>query len=260
MIFELEGADRVGDPFDRIFQAVRPVVHRVDFPGAAGPVMLGVHDPVHDRVAHIEVGRGHVDLRPERLRAVGKLAGLHPGEEVEVFLDRAVAPGAGSSRLGRGAARGAHLFGGHIADVGFPLFDQIDRVIVHLLEVVARETEPVLPVGAEPADVGQDRLDIFGLLLRGIGVVEAEVEQAVVFGRHGVVQADRLRMPDVEIAVRFRGEPGVNATAELPGFFVVGDDLFNEMKLFFARRAVFFFLFEPVTLLRLCHCSPLNFL
>ena len=42
--------------------AVREVVHRIDAPLVAGAVMLGVQDAVHHRVAHVQIGRGHVDL------------------------------------------------------------------------------------------------------------------------------------------------------------------------------------------------------
>ena len=55
MVFKLQRADGVGDAFDGVALAVRPVVHRVDAPLVAGAVMVGVEDAVHDRVAQIEV-------------------------------------------------------------------------------------------------------------------------------------------------------------------------------------------------------------
>ena len=85
--------------------AVREVVHRIDAPLVAGAVMLGVQDAVHHRVAHVEVGRRHVDLGAQGARAVGELAGLHAREQVEVLLDGAVAVRALLAGLGE-ACRG----------------------------------------------------------------------------------------------------------------------------------------------------------
>ena len=65
MVGELERAHGVGDVLDGIRLAVGVVVHGVDAPLVAGAVMRGVQDAVHDRVAHVEVGRGHVDLGAE---------------------------------------------------------------------------------------------------------------------------------------------------------------------------------------------------
>ena len=59
---EFEGADRVGDPFDRIALAMRIVVHRIDAPFVTRAVMLGVQDAVHDRVAEQHVRVRHVDF------------------------------------------------------------------------------------------------------------------------------------------------------------------------------------------------------
>ena len=118
VVFELQRADGMRDAFDGVGLPVREVVHRIDAPLVAGAVMLGVQDAVHHRVAHVEVGRGHVDLGPQGARAVGKFAGLHALEQVEVLFDGAVAIGAVLARLGQRAAVLAHFLGGQIADVG----------------------------------------------------------------------------------------------------------------------------------------------
>ena len=125
-----------GDPLERVGLAVGAVVGRIDAPLVARAVVRGVQDAVHDRVAHVEVGRGHVDLRPQRARAVGKLAGPHPPEQVEVLLDRAVAVGAVAARLGERAAVLADLVGRQVADVGLAGLDQLLGPLVELLEVV----------------------------------------------------------------------------------------------------------------------------
>ena len=119
----------------------------------ARAMMRGVQDAVHHRVAHVEVGRGHVDLGPQRARAVGEFAGPHALEQVEVLLGRPVAVGAVLARPGERAAVFAHLVGVQIADVGLAGVDQLLGPLVKLLEIVGGVEQPVVPVEAEPADV-----------------------------------------------------------------------------------------------------------
>ena len=57
------------------------------------------------------------------------------------------------------------------------------------------------PVESEPAHVGLDRVDVLLLLLDGVRVVEAQVAAAAELLGDAEVQADRLGVPDVEVAV-----------------------------------------------------------
>ena len=89
------------------------------------------------------------------------------------------------------------------------------------------------PVEAKPAYVPLDGVDVFLLLLHGIGIVEAKVAAAAVFDRKSEVQADRLCVAEMQIAVRLwwkarddalhqaAGEVGLDHVAnEIPGLFV----------------------------------------
>ena len=87
VILELQRAQRMRDVLERVGQGVRVVVHRVDAPRVAGPVVGRPADPVERRIAHVHVGRRHVDLCAQHQRAVREFAGPHPGEQVEAFLD-----------------------------------------------------------------------------------------------------------------------------------------------------------------------------
>ena len=80
VVFEFKRAQRVGDAFQRITDAVRVVIHRVDFPRLASTVMGGVADAEQRRVAQIDVGRGHVDARAQDVGALGELAAAHARE------------------------------------------------------------------------------------------------------------------------------------------------------------------------------------
>ncbi len=69
----------------------------------------------------------------------------------------------------------------------------------------------LLPGKAEPADGIDDRIDVFLLLLLGIGVVETQMAAAAVILRQPEVQADRLGVAEVQVAVGF----GRKARADL---------------------------------------------
>ena len=229
MVGELERAHGVGDVLDGVGLAVRVVVHGIDAPLVAGAVVRGVEDAVHDRIAHVEVGRGHVDFGAEDAAAVGELALLHADEEVEIFFDGPVAIRAVFAGLGEGAAVLADFVGGEVVDVGLAGLDELDGPLVELAEVVGGVAE-ALPVEAEPADVFLDGVDVLLLFFFGIGVVEAQVGFAAELVGEAEVDADGLGVADVEVAVGLGGKAGLDdGVAELFGADVLGDDVVEEV-------------------------------
>jgi hypothetical protein len=76
-----------------------------------------------------------------------------------------------------------------------------------------------------------DRIQVFLLLPGGIRVVEAEVATAAELAGDPEVEADRLRVADVKVAIRFgreaRDDRLVPALAQ-----VGGDDLADEVAAF----------------------------
>jgi hypothetical protein len=201
--------DGVGEP-------VRPVVHGVDAPAVLGAVVGRAADPVHDGIAHVHVGRGHVDLRAQGPGAVLELARAHAAEEVEVLLHRAVPVGARPAGLGEGAAVLAHLVGREIVHVGLALADQVLRPPVQLLEIVGGVVEVLAPVEAQPVHVGHDRLDVLHALLGGIGVVEAQMAGAAEIASEAEVEADALGVADVEVAVGLGGKRVITRPPKRP--------------------------------------------
>ena len=73
VVFKFQCTDGVGDALDAVRLPVRPVVHRVDAPVAAGAVVLGVEDAVQHRIAQVQVGRGHIDFGAQDFCAVREL-------------------------------------------------------------------------------------------------------------------------------------------------------------------------------------------
>ena len=199
-------AQRVRHALDRVRLPVGVVVHRVDAPPVARAVVAGVEDAVHHRIAQVDVGRGHIDLGPQRARAFGELAPAHALEQVQVFLHRAAAVRALFTRFGQRPAVLAHLVRAQVADIGLALFNQLDRPQVELLEVIRGVVLAVLPVVAQPMDILFDRIDVFGVFLDRVGVVVAQVALAAKGFRQAEIDADRLGMADVQIAVGFGGK------------------------------------------------------
>ena len=89
--------------------------------------------------------------------------------------------------------------------------DQVFGHVVQLVEVVAGIVQVfclLLPAETQPLDRIDDRVDVFLLFLFRIGVVEAQVAAAAVIAREAEIEADRLGMADVQVAVRLGREAG----------------------------------------------------
>ncbi len=91
------------------------------------------------------------------------------------------------------------------------------------------------PVEAEPAHVGLDGVDIFLLFLHRIGVVEAQVAAPAEFLRDAEIQADRLGVADMEVAVRLGRKAGHHLFGAA-GVEVGLDDVADEVAPGFRRR------------------------
>ena len=204
------------------------VVGGVDAPGVAGARVLRVQDAVQHGVAQVDVGRRHVDLRAQDARAVGELTGAHAREEVEALGHRPVPPRARGAGLGERAPVLADLVGAEVVHVGLAGRDEGDGPLVQLLEVVRGEVQVLAPVEPEPAHVRLDGVDVLLLFLHRVGVVEAQVAAAAELAGDAEVEADRLGVTDVEVAVGLRreaGDDGLHAALAEVG----GDDLADEV-------------------------------
>ena len=205
----LQRAQAVGDALQRVLNGVGEVVHRKDAPLGALPVVVDEADAVDDGVAHVEVAAGQVDLGAEGHLALLHLAVLHLFKQPQVLLDGPVAVGGHGGNTDV-AAVGLEFLRRQLTDIGKALLDELHRVLIVLLEIVAAVEEPVAPVEAQPVDILLDGVHIFGVLLGGVGVVHAQVAQAVILLGSAEVDAQGLAVTDVQIAVGLRRETGVD--------------------------------------------------
>jgi hypothetical protein len=73
-----------------------------------------------------------------------------------------------------------------------------------------------------------DRGDVFGIFLRRVGVVETQVAAAAELGGDAEVQADRLGVADVQVAIGLRRKTRLDRGMATAGE-VVADDLPDEI-------------------------------
>ena len=257
---KLQGAEAVGDALQGILNGVGEVVHGVDAPLVALAMVAHVVDAVDNRVAHIEVAAGKVDLSTQGHGAVGEFPGAHTPEQVQTFLDRPV-PVGGDGRHTDVAPVGLELLGGQLAHIGQTLLDEQHRLAVILLKIVAAEEETVAPIEAQPVDVLLDGAHKLLILLGGVGVVHTEVAQTAKLLSGTEVDAQGLAVADVQVTVGLRGKTGVDGHALVlaAGSQVLGDEIVNKVAALGALGLVsgddFVFLAHIVLLLIVNYCK-----
>ena len=225
VVLKLNRAHGVRDALKCVLNRVCKVVQRIDTPLIALTVMMCTHDAVNRRVAQVHVRTCHVDLGTQRLRAVGKLAVAHVLEQLEVLLNRTVAVRTRLARLGQRAAVLAHFLLRQIVNIRLAVLDQLYRAVKAGFKVVRAVVHTAARLLAgQPLDVLPDGVYILGILLDRVGVVIAQIEQAVVFFRDRPVDEDRLCRADMQITVR------VWMRSERP--FLISSSMISVRKLF----------------------------
>ena len=117
-----------------------------------------------------------------------------------------------------------------MVDVRLPLTDELLGQLVHLVEIIGRVQGSVPKGKAEPVDVRHDGVDVLDAFGERVGVIEAKVAMAAILLGHAEVEADRLGVTDVQIAVRLRRKAGDDAAVMLARAQVVLDDLADEIR------------------------------
>ena len=143
-------------------------------------MMLGMQDPVHDRVAQQHIRMSHIDFRTQHLFAVSELAVFHPFEQVEVLFRRPAAPRALLARHGHRTPALTNLLLRLIVHISQPFTDQFNGPSVQLVEIIGRIVHAG-PLETEPTNVLLDRIDVLDILLNRVRIVETQVTLSSVF-------------------------------------------------------------------------------
>ncbi|OQA32217.1 MAG: hypothetical protein BWY57_02122 [Betaproteobacteria bacterium ADurb.Bin341] len=110
-----------------------------------------------------------------------------------------------------------------------PAANQVLGDFVHRVEAVGRAIKPVTPVKSEPADILLDVLGIFIGLLGRIRIVHTQMTPTAELLRHAEIDADRLGVSDVDIAVGLRRKTRHHVSACPPSRDILGNPLLEKM-------------------------------
>ena len=173
---------------------------------------------VDDRVAHIEVAGGQVDLGTQGVLVILKFALAHSAEQIQVFLDGTVPVGRDSGRIQVTAVL-LELLGRQLTDISQALLDQLNGVLIVLFKVVGTKEETVAPVKAQPVNIVLNGFHELHIFFGGVGIVHTQIAHAAVLLGGTEIDDQSLAVTDVQIAVGLRREPGVHGlTGELSAF------------------------------------------
>ena len=104
----------------------------------------------------------------------------------------------------------------------------MQRPLKKLFEVITGKAD-LCPLETQPLDILLDRTNKFVAFLLRIGVVKAQVALPAKLLRNTEIETDRLRMTDLQIAVRFGRETGLYTSVVLARSHIGGDYLTNEI-------------------------------
>ena len=142
----------MSNPFQGIGNTVRVIVHRVDTPFVAGALMADMTDAVENRVAQVDIGRGHIDSGAQHMRPVREFSGTHTAKQVETFSCRAIAIRAVCAWFSQCAAQFPDFISSLAVYICFSLCNQIFGKFVQLIKVIRGVVKMFFPVEAQPAN------------------------------------------------------------------------------------------------------------
>ena len=228
---KFEGADGVGYTFEIVALTVREVIHGISVPFVAGTNVRHVEHAVHNGIAEVHIVTRHINLGAQHHFAGLNASTVHFFEQAQGFFHRTVAVRAGrSGTCGRTLLR-RDLLAALFVDISATLFDQGHSKLPKVLKVVGG-IEDFSPMIAQPLNISLDRFHIFVVFLLRVGIVHAEVADAAELLRHSEVQGDGFGVSDVQVAVGFRRETRLKATAVLAGSEIIFHDLLDKVERF----------------------------
>ena len=231
MGYELKCTERVCDTLEVIALSVCEVVHGVCVPFVAGAPVWHVEYAVHDWVAEMHVGAGHVYLGAENHLSGLYVAAVHFAEKTQALLCRTVAVRAVLSGLGGCAFLSGNLLRCLLVDIcAVSHYAPLGKV-PQLLEIVARIAY-LAPLESEPFDILLNGANKFHVLLLGVGIVETQVAYTVIFLCHSKVDGNGLCVANVQVSVRFGRETCLYSASVLALFKVTYNNLLDKADAF----------------------------
>lgn len=164
---ELESTNRVGDPLEVIALSVCEIVHWVAVPLSSCTMVWSLNDTIHYWIAEVHVRIGHIEFGSQHHASLHSLGSVHLVEEAQILLYGSVAVWTRCSRLRRSALLLGNLLRCLLVNVCIAVLDHPDGKIPEFVEIIAGIIY-MSPFEAEPLNIVEDILNIFGVLFDGL--------------------------------------------------------------------------------------------
>ena len=188
-----------------------------------------VFDAIDQRIAHVHILMIHVDLGTKDAFALFEFPPLHPFEQIETLLGRAIAPRAFFARRIEIPAIFANLLRRQFAYIRLATAYQFLRPCIQLVEIIRCKIQ-CIPIKSKPTHIFFDRIAILRVFFHWVGIVETQIARSSKLLRQAKIQADRFRMTNVEITIGLGRETRRNAPAILAVFQILFDDFSHEIR------------------------------
>ena len=153
----------------------------------------------------------HIYLCTQYKCARYSITTVHEAEKAQALFCGTVAEWAVGACFRRGAFLLGNHFGALLIDISAALHDEPLGKVPKFLEIIAGVID-IVPLESQPLDIVFDAIDIFGVLFRGICVIEAQIAFAAILLGDAKVDGDGFCVTDVQIAVGFGRETRLYAT------------------------------------------------
>ena len=108
----------MGNMFNTVALPMSKIVHGIDNPLITRAMMVSMFDAVHDRVTHVHVYRGHINLCTQHFFAIFEFPILHLFKKSQIFVNAPVAVFIFNTRLCRRSFFRSNFIRATIINVG----------------------------------------------------------------------------------------------------------------------------------------------
>ena len=158
-----------------------------------------------------------------------KFTFVHAIKQVEAFSHAPASERAHCSGLGRSPFLRRNYISGLIVDVCQTSFYEGNGELKEFSEIIRSIEFAIIPAESKPMNIFLNRINIFNILLYGIGIVEPEVAKTPEFSRKPEIKAYGFGMSDVKIAVGFGWKTCKNLPPVFPALYIIGNDVTNKI-------------------------------
>jgi len=205
------------------------IIHWIDTPGISCSRVRHLFDSVDNRITHVDIWGGHVNLCPQNIGAIFKLAISHTLKQIEVLNNWTISVRTLFSRFCQSSSVCPHLLSCQAAYVCFSIFDKLNSKLIQRVKIIWGIVNLFTPLKSEPFYISNNWVDIFLILLGGVGIIKSEITFAFELLSHAKVEADRFCMSNVEKTIGFRWKTGDNLSAVFSMFKIFCNYIFDKV-------------------------------